>query len=287
MSVISYSRISSLSQKNGYSLSTQKNIIKEYAQNNNMNILNEYSDIGSGTNMKKLKNLNNLINENTNCMLLVVNIDRFSRNLYDGIEYLNILKSKNIILKSIEQNVSTDNITGLRLIKSCMNDSEFESNMIGFRVKKSLKLIKEKGGHIGPAPFGFKKSRIKNIPVKVQNKNELLIIDLIVNLRLGVSNFKKINSIIKKIKNKNMPSINFYDKNDNIIDIFDKPFTLTFVEIADILNDYEISNRNKLFTSASVYTIFKKNCSKSTINKVKKLKNNLNLVNNFKNLNIN
>jgi len=286
MSNIGYVRISSLSQTNGQSIEVQKSIINEFGNINNININNIYSDVGSGTKMKNLKNLNLLIQENNNCTLLVVNIDRFSRNLYEGIEYLNILKNKNIILKSIEQNISSDNITGIRLIKSCMNDSEFESNTIGLRVKKSLNIIKKKGGHIGIAPYGFKKKRINNLPIKVKDKTEELIIDLIVNLRLGIANVSKINNIISKIKNKNMPLIKFYDTNNTEITIFDKPFTLTFLEIADILNDYEITRRNKKFTSNSVNTIFKNNCSKKTLNKVKKLKNNLNYIKKFGNLTI-
>lgn len=284
--VVGYIRISTSIQTNGYSIPAQKNIIKEYAKNNNLILYKEYTDIGSGTKMKKLIQLNKLIEENKNCVLLVVNIDRFSRNLYEGIEYLNLLKSNNIIIKSIEQNISSDNITGLKLIKNCLNDSEFESNTISRRVKKSLDLIKNKGGYIGVARFGFKKSRLNNIPIRIKNNIELLIIDLIINLRLGITNVKKMNNLINKIKKKTMPELKFYDIHNNEINIFEKPFTLTFIEIADILNDYEITRRGKQFTSASVYNIFKNNCPIKTINKVKKLKNNLNYIKKFGDLKI-
>ena len=280
MTVLTYTRLSTISQTSGHSLDTQKNICNEYASNNNMNISNEYSDIGSGKYMKNLTNLNKLLDENNDCTLVVVNIDRFSRNLEQGLQYLKKLKSKNITLYSIEQNVSSNNLSGLRLIKSYINDSDFESKTIGFRVKKSLATIKKRGGHIGGLKYGFRRCRLNNIPIKVKSSSEKKIIDLIINLRLGITSSKKINELIKQItNNKNISDIKYYNKEDEEIEIFDKPFTLTYTEIADILNDYNIKNRKKLFVKSAVSNIFKQNCNTKTIKKIKTLKSNLKSIN--------
>jgi len=287
MTLIAYRRISTQNQSNGHSLITQKKICDEYASNNNMNISNEYSDIGTGKNMKNLTNLNNLIDENNNCTLVVVNIDRFSRDLEQGLQYLKKLKSKEITLYSIEQNVSSDNISGLRLVKSYINDSEFESKTIGLRVKKSLITIKKKGGYIGGLKYGYQRCRLNNIPIKVKSSSEKKIIELIKNLRLGTSSSKNISKQIKQITaNNKIPDIKFYDIEDNEIEIFDKPLTLTYTEIADILNDYNIKKRNKKFTKYSVSNIFKQNCNTKTLKKIKTLKNNLKSLDNMNNLTI-
>lgn len=281
-----YSRISTQNQTSGYSLETQNNICSNYAKNNNLNILNYYSDIGSGRYMSKLTQLNNLINENNNVKLLVCNLDRFSRNLEHACKYIFNLEKKKIILYSIEQDVSNENISSTRLLKSYINDSEFESKLIGGRVKRSLDEIKSRGGYIGCIGFGYDRKRIQGIPVRVKNKKEFDIINLIINLRLGVNNSKKLSKQIYNITNINVP-LKFYDKNDNIIDIFNKPFTLTFNEIADILNDYKITIRKKKCTKNNISNIFKKNCSKQKINKLKKFKLNMNLLtNNMNNISL-
>lgn len=279
-----YSRISTPNQTSGYSIESQINICSKYAKNNNFNIKGYYSDIGSGKKMKNLTELNNIINNYGNITLLVCNIDRFSRNLEEACNYLKKLDSKNIILYSVEQDVSNKNISSTRLLKSYINDSEFESNLIGLRVKKSINSIKKKGGYVGGVKFGYERKRVKKIPIIVKNKKEFDIINIIVNLRLGISSSEKLSNQIYKLTNINVP-LKFFDKNDNQINHFKKPFTLTFKEIADILNDYKITIRNKKCTRSNVNTVFKKNCSKNKINKIKKSQININtLTQNMKNI---
>lgn len=287
MNSVSYIRISTPNQLSGHSIEAQKNICQQYANQNNLNISKEYVDIGSGKKMKNLENLNKLIEENEDCTMLIVNVDRFSRNTYEGIEYLNKLKKKKIKLYSIEQNVSSENISGLRLIKNYLNDSEFESNTISERVSKSLKLIIDKGGFIGVPRFGYSKCKLNNIPVLVKNKSEQEIIKFIIDSRIGLKSSTKLSVQLKKItKNSKLPKLNFYSKDNIEIETFDKPFTLTFNEISDILNDYKIKNRNKKFKGNSVRNIFKKNCSLNVINKIKKFNNIIDINNQMKNLSL-
>ena len=284
---IAYYRISTKNQSNGYSLDNQKTIIRKYANNNNITITNEYYDIGSAyKKMKNLVSLNKIINEHNDSTLLVVNIDRFSRNLEEGIIYLKKLEQKNIRLYSIEQNVCSDNISGIRLIKGFINDSEFESNTTGIRVKKSLNEIKSRGGYIGIPRYGFKKSKLNKIPILVKCNYEQKIIKLISDLRIGITNSDIINKQISIILNqKKINKLNFYDRDNNIIDVFDKPFTLTFSEITTILNDYNFKYRkNKRFKVSSVTNIFKKNNKLKDIKKIKNI--NFNINSQFKNLKI-
>ena len=269
MDCISYSRISSINQKEGHSIQTQKEIIQKYANDNNLNIIQSYNDIGSGLKMNLLKNLNYILNNYSDIKILVHNIDRFSRNLKDACIYLEKFQKKNIIIYAIEQDISNKTISSTRLLKTYVNDAEFESKMIGLRVKKTLNSIKKKGGHIGSVRYGFKKKRIQNIPVIVKDSNENAIIKLIIDLRLGIKTSKELSQVIMQSTNTNKPLI-FYDKYDNEIEKFSKPFTLTFKEIANILNDYNITIRGKNCKGTTINNIFKKNFDK---NKIKKIKN--------------
>lgn len=269
MNCISYSRISSITQKKGHSIQTQKEIIQKYANDNNLNIIHCYNDIGSGIKMNLLKNLNYILNNYSDIKILVHNIDRFSRNLKDACIYLEKFQKKNIIIYAIEQDISNKNISSTRLLKTYINDAEFESKMIGLRVKKTLGSIKKKGGHIGGVRYGFKKKRIQNIPVIIKDSNENAIIKLIIDLRIGVKTSKEISQVITQITNTNKPLI-IYDKHDNEIEKFAKPFSLTFKEIADILNDYNITIRGKNCKGTTINNIFNRNCDK---NKIKKIKN--------------
>lgn len=269
MDCISYSRISSINQKEGHSIQTQKEIIQKYANDNNLNIIQSYNDIGSGLKMNLLKNLNYILNNYSNIKILVHNIDRFSRNLKDACIYLEEFQKKNIIIYAIEQDISNKTISSTRLLKTYVNDAEFESKMIGLRVKKTLNSIKKKGGHIGSVRYGFKKKRIQNIPVIVKDSNENAIIKLIIDLRLGIKTSKELSQVIMQSTNTNKPLI-FYDKYDNEIEKFSKPFTLTFKEIANILNDYNITIRGKNCKGITINNIFNRNFDK---NKIKKIKN--------------
>tara|TARA_Y100000768_G_C23970975_1_gene680515 strand:- start:183 stop:1037 length:855 start_codon:yes stop_codon:yes gene_type:complete len=269
MDCISYSRISSINQKEGHSIQTQKEIIQKYANDNNLNIIQSYNDIGSGLKMNLLKNLNYILNNYSDIKILVHNIDRFSRNLKDACIYLEKFQKKNIIIYAIEQDISNKTISSTRLLKTYVNDAEFESKMIGLRVKKTLNSIKKKGGHIGSVRYGFKKKRIQNIPVIVKDSNENAIIKLIIDLRLGIKTSKELSQVIMQSTNTNKPLI-FYDKYDNEIEKFSKPFTLTFKEIANILNDYNITIRGKNCKGTTINNIFNRNFDK---NKIKKIKN--------------
>jgi len=269
MDCIGYSRISTKNQINGHSIQTQKENIKKYAHENHLNIIKYYEDVGSGTKMNLLNNLNKIIDNYKNIKIIVFNIDRFSRNLKDACIYLEKLKKKNIFIYAIEQNISNETISSARLLKTYINDAEFESQMIGLRVIQTQKHIKKKGGYIGGVRYGYIKKRVRNIPVIIKNNDEINIINLIIDLRLGIKTSKELSEIIIKITNINKPLV-IYDKHDNEIEKFAKPFSLSFKEIADILNDYNIVIRGKNCKGTTINNIFNRNCDK---NKIKKIKN--------------
>ena len=268
MNCVGYSRVSTQNQTDGHSIETQNQIIKSYARNNKLNIIQYYSDVGSGTKMNKLNNFNYIIDNYNNITLIVSNADRFSRNLSEACHYLDKMKKKNIILQCVEQNINSATLSSTRLLKTYINDAEFESKMIGLRIKKTMNTIKKKGGHVGGVRYGFIRKKIRGLPIIIKNDKEQLVINLIIDLRLGIKSSAEISESIKKITKINKPII-FYDKHDNEIEKFAKPFSLSFQEIADLLNDYKININNKKCKGITINNIFNRNCDKNIINKLK------------------
>jgi hypothetical protein len=62
-------------------------------------------------------------------------------------------------------------------------ESEKESNVLSESIRKKQKIIKSYGGYIGNPPYGYKVGRnYKNIPILMENPEEINIINTIINL---------------------------------------------------------------------------------------------------------
>jgi DNA invertase Pin-like site-specific DNA recombinase len=147
----------SFSNPNDLSLERQKNICLEYCKNNNLKVTKIYSEIASARNMNKLKELNLLLNKvNSNIIILVSDVSRFSRNVYQALEKLEILRSKNVSVHSIHNNITYDNNPNnrheFRRLLSC---AEYESDIYSERIKKSLNFRKKNNCKIGRSRFGY------------------------------------------------------------------------------------------------------------------------------------
>jgi hypothetical protein len=73
--------------------------------------------------------------------------------------------------------------------------------------------------------------------------------------RVGDVSCKKLNIQLNKIIPNNKDPIEFWDE-DKKIEVFKKKFTLTFAEIADLLNSYNIKARCGSWNSGKVNRIF-------------------------------
>ena len=277
MKAVIYARVSSDNQTNNHSIDSQINLSTQYANNNNHFVTKIYSETCSGKkNFKKNTELYKLVNENKDIILIVYDIDRLSRSIMDGSKCYYSCKKKNIIIYSIVQKTLYNfTLDKERLFFDALNQANYESNKIGQRVSNTFVTIRDKGGHIGPARYGFKKKKVNKIPILIKDDYEQEIIKFICLLRVGDKPSSIINEQLKKIVDNPVP-INFYDKNDNIIQKFNKKYTLNFVDITNILNDYNIKYRNnKSFTKNNVSNIFNKN--KKKVGFIQQLFNNLSI----------
>ena len=110
------------------------------------------------------------------------------------------------------------------------------------------------GWKFGKAGYGKLSKIKKGIRVHETNLEEKKVIDFICQARDGKSK-KMLNIKLKKI-NSDFPPIHFWDVDGMEIDEFSKPSTLTFKEISDLLNQYEITKRDKQWSACSVKRVY-------------------------------
>jgi len=259
-----YCRISSPNQSiiNNIHLSIEHQLMKckTYCEINDMNILEELSEIKSARNMSNLHKLIYILNTYSNINLIIYNITRFSRNILQGLQYIDIAKKKNIIIHFVEESVETNHHLDLHRIRLGLSQSEYESDTISKRVKANNIVLKNKGWCFGPPKYGQEVIFRKGIRRFRQCNYERKIIRFIIIARQGRCSVMALNKLLQNIIPNNTVPIEFYDMNSNSAIIrFDKPYTLTFGEIANLLNSYEIKNRHNYWTSTSLGRVYNNN----------------------------
>ena len=134
-------------------------------------------------------------------------------------------------------------------------------------IKTNNKVLKAKGWKFGKVPFGKSVTTKNGVRSFKISKNEDDIIRFIRCARINPT-AKKLNQILEKIADindvKKNPIVFIDNYNNCLIDEFTKPYTLTFSEIAELLNSYNVKNRNIQWSASSVSRIYRLNdCIKS------------------------
>ena len=243
-----YSRVST-NQQGPDSLDVQRAICENFLISNNLELNGTFDEVSSAYNGKQ-KVLEGIIESKLNSNIIVKNISRFSRDVLKGMGYIEKAKSKNIIFWFVDDHLNTSNPTNYHQIRVKMSEAQLESENISKRSKDAIKVKKAKGWKFGKAKFGYKAIIENGIRKMRSNIDEKKIVDFISEARHGRS-CRILNGKLKKIV-ANPPPIFFYDKYGNRIENFDSPKTLTYKEISDLLNSYNISNRGNLWKSSTV-----------------------------------
>jgi DNA invertase Pin-like site-specific DNA recombinase len=101
--------------------------------------------------------LNSAVNVEDNSIIVVYNVSRFSRDAVRGIELLNAFRKRNIRVVSVMEGI--DSISCRAAFRTKLVEANEESDVISDRVSGAVAFIREHGGHIGGAPFGYIVSR--------------------------------------------------------------------------------------------------------------------------------
>jgi DNA invertase Pin-like site-specific DNA recombinase len=181
-----YTRVSTRKQSydNHNGLHIQYTSCSEYTLKNykkHKNIFN-FIDIGSSYDKKNiLTKRNKLLKESINNSLVIIyDISRIGRNTIDTIKFLEKIKQKDIMIHSVKDNLTFNKSKLMdKDFYRKVIDSENNSDLKSIAVKKSFSDIKNKGGHIGKAPFGYYTIKINNIRHLKEDSHEQEMIKLI------------------------------------------------------------------------------------------------------------
>lgn len=216
INVIAYYRMST--DKQEYSIDSQKRIVEEYATNNKFNIIKSYEDKGiSGRDASKrpafMQMIDDSYNNNNNIKyLLIYDSSRFARNLEQSLVYKSILKKNNIEIISVtEPRINDDSQLITDALIGAMN--EMYSLKLSKVVKRGMQEKALKGEYISQAPFGYIKPKGKNLEIK---KDEALIVQKIyedfLNNKSSYSIAKELNKLNIKTKRGNRLDTRFINK---------------------------------------------------------------------------
>lgn len=250
---IIYTRISSAQQN---SLQQQEQSCREFLLNKNYNIIDVVQEASSARHIKNLKNLKKIIHNNKNITIVVYSIDRFCRNTIDGINILKTLVKKNIKLLAVQDNIDFTTAAGRHAFRQRLSAAELESDLISERVQRVINFKKQHNHYFGKAKFGYSlQTQIidgMKINTLIENQEEQKIykfIDYIIHKRVTITYLTKELSKISEIIDK----LEIYE-NDILIADNDRIY-LTTKSIVNILNDYNILNRGKQWTSSHIQNI--------------------------------
>jgi len=251
MKNIIYCRVSNL-KDDSQSFSTQERNCVEYCKEKKMRIKEIQKEHNSGYGKQKL--LDNLILRNKNINLIVNDITRFSRHNLYGLALLKRCLKNNINIHFVKEKVIFDHTNEYISTKilSGLNNSEGEWQTIRQNIINNIKKRRSEGLTLGTTPFGF-----DCVDKKLIKNNNFNVIRLIVYLRNGVKTSAEIQQVLKELTTE-YESLKFYDEKQNEINKFGKVFTLKYSQIAEILNDYGLCDKN--WTGSRVGDLYKKYC---------------------------
>ncbi|MFQ7667161.1 MAG: recombinase family protein [Thomasclavelia ramosa] len=188
------------------SISNQRQIIKSYAKDNDIQLDYEYVDDGfSGSNFERpnFKNMIDELNKGKFNIIIVKDLSRFGRDYIESGKYLQkIFPEKGVRFISVNDNYDSENAdmsdTHLILpIRNFINDSYCRD--ISMKVKSSKEVKRKNGEFIGSfAPFGYKKDD-KNKHQLVVDTKVSHIIERIFNMKIDGYSSKAIADYLNSI----------------------------------------------------------------------------------------
>ena len=169
-----YARYSS-DRQTEQSIEGQLRVCKEYAQRNNLAIIDTYIDRAmTGTNDNRAAFQQMLLDSNFQKwdVVLVYKLDRFSRNKYEMAIHRNTLKLNKVKLVSCTENIP-DSPEGVILESLLEGMAEYYSAELSQKVKRGLNESRQKGLFTGgPLPYGYK---IENKRVVIDEERAKII----------------------------------------------------------------------------------------------------------------
>lgn len=160
MKAVLYARVSTEEQATeGYSINAQKELLYEYANKNNIEIIEEYIDEGkSGKSIEGRPEMKRLLrdakDENFNAVI-IYKLDRLSRKTKDALEIAEKLDFHNVQLISYSENIDTTTPGGKMFFTILSSVAEMERSTIIDRAKMGMVQRAKEGYYNGGRVLGY------------------------------------------------------------------------------------------------------------------------------------
>lgn len=154
-----YGRVSHDEQsKYGFSIGNQIERLKEYAEKNNLVIVDSYIDEGYSAGTKKRPELQRMLGELHRFELIIfTKLDRFTRNVLDANQMVNEFNRLGISIKAIDEDIDTSTADGMFDFNLKVSLAQRELAKGSERIKTVFDYKVKKGQPIsGNVPVGFK-----------------------------------------------------------------------------------------------------------------------------------
>jgi len=155
MNAIAYYRFSS-SNQHEESIEEQQEVVRQYADKNNITIIKEYVDRAESATTDDRPNFKLMTSEITSGafapdFLLVHKTNRFARNSYDAVVYKHELGKRNVKVIAVTQPIG-DGPEGIILERLYEALDEYYSANLSIEVKTKMKQHAKKAKHLGGTP---------------------------------------------------------------------------------------------------------------------------------------
>jgi len=171
---IIYSRVST--QRQVYSLNVQEHFLTKFAIYNGFPIVDKYREVGSGTDISKLTQLQTIINKiEPEQFVLIRDVSRIGRNYYQVFDLINNFQKNANIVYAVNDGIASDSSSFVIAVQSA--DYSLETQKTNQKI--AFDYIKQNGGHIGKVPYGFEINKTNGIPKLVKNEMEHNVIEII------------------------------------------------------------------------------------------------------------
>lgn len=175
---VAYCRFSSDNQREE-SIDAQIRAIKDFANNNNINLVKIYSDEAKSATTDNRPQFLQMIDDASNMLfdyVIVHKLDRFSRNRYDSAHYKKKLKDYNIRLLSVVERLD-DSPESIILESVLEGLAEYYSKNLAREVMKGMKENALKCKHTGgKPPYGYSVDENKNYIINAYEAEAIKLI---------------------------------------------------------------------------------------------------------------
>ena len=154
------------------------------------------------------------VKQNKISCIIIQELSRFGRNMFESLKYIEILKKHNCNLVVIKENIELKNSSGTLFFNILLALGQWEKEQISLRTSKTLKVMKERGERYTQSAYGYDVINGK----MVQNDREQFMLRKIKTLKDNGSSYNDIKDYLNRngYKKKNNTQFN----RDNVVKLF-------------------------------------------------------------------